>query len=99
MWDQTAVLDGKIGEYVVTARRKGDTWYIGGMTNWTARTLEVDLSQILNEGNYTVDLFRDGANAHRIASDYKREKMTLPVSRKLTIHLAPGGGFMMQVAK
>lgn len=99
VWDQTAVLDGKIGEYVVTARRKGDTWYIGGMTNWTARTLEVDLSQILNEGNYTVDLFRDGMNAHRIASDYKREKISLPASRKLTIHLAPGGGFMMQVAK
>ena len=99
VWDQTAVLDGKIGEYVVTARRKGDTWYIGGMTNWTARTLEVDLSQILGEGNYNVDLFRDGANAHRIASDYKREKISLPASRKLTIHLAPGGGFMMQVAK
>ncbi len=99
VWDQTAVLDGKIGEYVVTARRKGDTWYIGGMTNWDARTLEVDLSQILGEGNYNVDLFRDGANAHRIASDYKREKITLPASRKLTISLAPGGGFMMQVAK
>ena len=99
VWDQTAVLDGKIGEYVVTARRKGDTWYIGGMTNWDARTLEVDLSQILGEGNYNVDLFRDGMNAHRIASDYKREKITLPASRKLTIHLAPGGGFMMQVAK
>ena len=99
VWDQTAVLDGKIGEYVVTARRKGDTWYIGGMTNWDARTLEVDLSQILGEGNYNVDLFRDGMNAHRIASDYKREKISLPASRKLTIHLAPGGGFMMQVAK
>lgn len=99
VWDETVVLDGKIGEYVVTARRKGNTWYIGGMTNWTARTLEVDLSQILAEGNYTADMFRDGANAHRIASDYKREKITLPASRKLTVHLAPGGGFMMQVAK
>ena len=99
VWDETVVLDGKIGEYVVTARRKGNTWYIGGMTNWTARTLDVDLSPILAEGNYTADMFRDGANAHRIASDYKREKITLPASRKLTVHLAPGGGFMMQVAK
>ena len=99
VWDETVVLDGKIGEYVVTARRKGNTWYIGGMTNWTARTLEVDLSQILAEGNYTADMFRDGANAHRIASDYKREKITLPASRKLTVHLAPGGGFMMRVVQ
>ena len=99
IWDQTVVLDGKIGEYIVTARRKDNTWYIGGMTNWNARTLEVDLSSILDNGSYTVDLFRDGVNAHRIASDYKREKTTLPDSRKLTINLAPGGGFMMRVAK
>ena len=99
VWDETVVIDGKIGEYVVTARRKDNTWYIGGMTNWNARTLEVDLSQIVGQGNYTVDLFRDGANAHRIASDYKRETIVLPASRKLTVHLAPGGGFMMRVVK
>jgi alpha-glucosidase len=99
VWDETVVIDGKIGEYVVTARRKDNTWYIGGMTNWNARTLEVDLSQIVGQGNYTVDIFRDGANAHRIASDYKRETIALPASRKLTVHLAPGGGFMMRVVK
>lgn len=44
VWDESIVLDGKMGEYIVTARRKGDVWYIGGITDWTARDIEVDCS-------------------------------------------------------
>ncbi len=96
VWDETVVLDGKMGEYIVTARRKGDTWYVGGMTNWTPRDITVDLS-FLNPGNHTATIFKDGVNAHRIARDYKRTEEKVSNNSKLNIHLAPGGGFAAQI--
>lgn len=99
VWEQSVVLDGKIGEWVVTARRAGNTWYVGGMTNWDKRTVELDLSKILGEGTWSVELFRDGANSHRIASDYVRQTLTLDQNKSLTINMAPGGGFMMRISK
>ena len=92
-WDETRVLDAKIGDYVVTARRKGDTWYIGGMTDWTPRDMEVDLSFLAPGKTYTADIFYDGANAHRIGRDYRRTTKSLTSADKLKLHLAPGGGF------
>lgn len=92
VWDETRILDGRLGEYIVTARRKGDKWYIGGITDWTPRDLEVDLS-FLPAGTQ-LDLFTDGANAHRNARDYRRQ--TLPAPRTMKIHLAPGGGFALR---
>ena len=62
VWDETVALDGKVGEYVVIARRKGDVWYIGGLTGWTEREYVVDLSK-LGGGNWNVELFADGINA------------------------------------
>lgn len=94
VWDETRVLEGKMGEYIVTARRKGDTWYIGGITNWTARDITIDCS-FLEDKNYKGDLFKDGVNAHRIGRDYKREQVTVNKQTKLNIHLAPGGGFAL----
>jgi len=96
VWDETITLDGKIGEYIITARRKGDTWYIGGFTNWDARDLKVDLS-FLGEANYYVSLFKDGVNAHRKGTDYKKELFPLNGKKTMTIHVAPGGGFVMQL--
>ena len=96
VWDQTIVLDGKMGEYCVTARRKGNDWYIGGITNWTARDITIDLS-FLPDGNYVGDWYVDGRNAHRDATDYRREKE--PVGFVKTIHLAPGGGFAAKISK
>lgn len=96
VWEESIILDGKIGEYIVTARRHGDTWYIGGLTNWTARDLTVDLTPLKVAGKKAV-LFKDGVNADRKASDYKKETVTL--NEKFQIHLAPGGGFSMKVKK
>ncbi len=90
VWDETRILDGCMGEYIVTARRSGDTWYIGGITDWTSRDVEIDLSFL---GNREVVLFRDGVNADRKASDYRRETIRIDASKPLTVHLAPGGGF------
>jgi alpha-glucosidase len=74
------------------ARRSGDTWYLGAMTGWDALGMEISLD-FLPEGEYTVEMYVDGPNSYRIARDYK--KVTLPLSsdRKLTINMAPGGGF------
>ena len=89
VWDETRVLDAKIGEYVVEARRKGNVWYVGGITNWTPRDLTLDLS--FAKGS-SMKLYADGVNADRNAEDYKVE--TVPIADgKLTVHLAPGGGF------
>lgn len=96
VWDETRILDGELGEYVVTARRKGDVWYVGGITNWTERDVEVDLS-FLNDGSHQALLFKDGVNAHRIARDYKKESVSVDGQTKLKLHLAPGGGFAMRI--
>ncbi|MBR5150662.1 MAG: glycoside hydrolase family 97 catalytic domain-containing protein, partial [Bacteroidaceae bacterium] len=95
-WDETKVIDGKIGEYVVTARRKGDTWYIGGITNWHGRTIEVDLS-FLGGKTMKGELFRDGINAWKKARDYKREEKSVDTSKKFKIYMAPGGGFSLKL--
>lgn len=94
VWDETRVLQAEIGEYIVTARRKGNTWYVGGITNWTERDLKIDLSS-LGCGT-TALLYRDGANAHRKGSDYKVEAFPL-TQPQLNIHIAPGGGFLLRI--
>ena len=94
VWDETIVLDGKMGEYIITARRQGNTWYIGGITNWDARDLEVELS-FLGDKTYSGKLFKDGVNAHRIGRDYQSEAIQAKKGDKVKIHLAPGGGFAL----
>ena len=97
-FNETVALDGQLGEYAVIARRKDNTWYLGGMTNWNERDVTIDFS-FLKEGNYSVDLFKDGLNAGKDATDYKRETMTVSAADKLTVHLASGGGFAMRITK
>ena len=96
VWDETRILDGKIGEYIITARRSGNTWYIGGITDWTPRDLTVDFSFL--SGSYKCELFKDGVNADRKASDYLLETTSIN-GGKLNLHLAPGGGFAMKLTK
>lgn len=95
-WDETRVLDACIGDYIITARRKGDTWYVGGLTDWTARDIEVDCS-FLGDKEYNGTLFKDGVNAERIGKDYKKESLRLNKQTKLKLHLAPGGGFALKI--
>jgi len=95
-WDETVPLDGKIGEYVVVARRNGKDWYVGAMSNWTPRDLEIDLS-FLPAGNFAMDAYADGINADRMASDYKKTTSQVSKSSKLKVHLAPGGGWAARI--
>jgi alpha-glucosidase len=96
VWEQTVPLENKVSEYVSVARKKGNEWYIGGMTNWTERELTLDLS-FLGADNYKAELFSDGINANRIASDYKKEVITIPTNRKLTVKMSQGGGFAARI--
>lgn len=97
VWDESIVLDGKMGEYIVTARRSGNVWYVGGITDWTARDIEVDCSFLGDDKTHNATLFKDGVNAHRVGRDYKRESLSIKKNSKLKIHLAPGGGFALQI--
>lgn len=95
-WDETVAINGEVGEFITIARRKGNEWYIGGMTNRTERTLTLDLS-FLGEGDYRIELFRDGMNANRAGSDFLHETAPLRLDRKLIVKLAPGGGFAARI--
>ena len=97
-FDETVPLDGKVGEYVALARRKGDTWYVGAMSNWDARECTLDLS-FLGKGTYQATVFKDGINADRDGTDYRKEVITVSMEHPLNIHLAPGGGWAARIEK
>lgn len=97
-FDETVALDGKVAEYVAIARRKGDTWFVGAMTNWNQRDLTLDFS-FLGEGTYEAEIFRDGVNADRDATDYKREVIKVTKNDKLPVKLAQGGGWAARIYK
>jgi alpha-glucosidase len=97
VWDETRALDGRIGDYVVVARRDGADWWIGAMTDWTPRELEVPLG-FLPEGNFRVDAFQDGVNAGRWASDYKRVAQDVTRATTLKVQLAEGGGWAARLS-
>ena len=95
-WDDTRVLDARISDYIVVARRNGNDWYVGAMTDWTPRDLELDFS-FLPAGNFTMTSYQDGANADRNASDYKMTTTQVSRTTRLKIHLAPGGGWAARI--
>lgn len=96
VWDETKVLDAKLGEYVLIARRSGRDWYVGAMTDWTARDLEIDFS-FLAGGSYEIESYEDGLNANRIGNDYAKTKKQVNNSAKLRIKLAAGGGWAARI--
>jgi len=95
-WDETKVLDAKMADYVVIARRHGRDWYIGAMTDWDPRDLNIDLS-FLPAGNFEMDAYQDGANADRLGSDYKKVTSTVTNKSKVTIKMARGGGWAARI--
>jgi alpha-glucosidase len=97
-FDETVPLDGKVAEYAALARRKGNTWYAGAMTNWDPRELTIELS-FLDEGEYKAVIFRDGINAHRQAADYAWGTVTVTREEEMEIQLAPGGGWAARFEK
>ena len=98
IFDETVPLDGKVGEYVALARRKGDTWYVGAMSNWDQRDLTLDFS-FLGEGMYRATVFSDGLNADRDGTDYRKEVIAVSPAKPVHIHLAPGGGWVAKIER
>jgi alpha-glucosidase len=92
VWDETRVLEARMADYVLVARRSGRTWYVGGMTDGTARELPLDLA-FLGEGAFDMTLYQDGINADQNGNDYKMIKTTVKAADKMTLKLAPGGGW------
>lgn len=97
VWDETVVLEGKVGDYIITARRKGDTWYIGAMTDWTERDLKVDISRLVGDAQVNVEAWQDGKVAHKFGNDY--QKKSYAAKGDIDIHLAPGGGWAAIITK
>ncbi len=91
VWDETRVLDGKIGEYIITARRKGDTWYIGALTDWEPRTLSIDPAD-LGLNALRVESWEDGPDAGTTASSWRKNTFNV-TGGPFKIHLASGGGW------
>ena len=96
VWDDTKVLDGAIGEYIVSARCSGDTWYVGGITSESARNYTLDCN-FLSGGQYEATIFTDGANAHRVATDYRVVKQTVTSSSRLDLKMTGEGGFVVRL--
>jgi alpha-glucosidase len=96
VWDETRVVDAKVGEHIVIARRSRREWFLAAMTGWTARDIEIDLS-FLDGPRWSAEIFRDGPNADRAAVDYVRESRSVAPSERLTVHLAPGGGWVARL--
>ena len=92
VFDETVVLDAEVGNHIVVAKRKGDTWYIGGITDWSSRSVNINLG-FLPEGNYHAQIFSDGVNADFDATDYVYTTRNLRPSDRLQIHMQPGGGW------
>lgn len=95
-WDETVVLDAQIGEFVAVARRHGKQWYVGAMTNWTERDLELRFD-FLPQGELAMTSYEDGVNAHRVGSDFRMRKGKINRQTALKVHLAPGGGWAARI--
>jgi alpha-glucosidase len=94
-WDDSKALDGKIGEYIVMARRKSNTWFLGALNNETPRSLTVDLS-FLGNGKYKAFIYADGLNADKVGTDYKFTTQEVTRESSLPVKLATGGGYTVR---
>jgi alpha-glucosidase len=98
VWDETQALSAKLGDWVAVARRRDGIWYAGAMTDWTPRELDLDLS-FLGAGVWQAEIFEDGVNANRTASDYRRTERTVEAGDTLLARLATGGGWVARFTR
>jgi len=92
VWDETRVLEAKIGDYLVVARKHGDDWYLGGMTDWSPRTMEIKVDFLEPGKKWIAEVWQDGVNADRYAADYQKLKFEVNPAESLKLNLAAGGG-------
>jgi alpha-glucosidase len=97
-WENLKVLHAKIGEHTVVARKSGENWYIGAITDWKAKSFDIDLD-FLDDANYTIEYIEDGINADTRAIDYMKKSRSVSNIGTIQINLAPGGGWIAKVIK
>ncbi|MDD2504165.1 MAG: glycoside hydrolase family 97 catalytic domain-containing protein, partial [Clostridia bacterium] len=102
VFDFTKILQGEIGEFIVTLRRSDSLavghWYVGGLNNWTSRKVTIDFSFLGDsDKRYVADIIRDGINSSKEGCDYIRVLHSITGQSKLDIEMAPGGGFAISV--
>lgn len=99
VWDDTYPVAGKVGEYLILARKaKNGDYYIGGMTNGQQRQRKVSLS-FLPAGNYKMDIWEDGVNAEKEPRDYRFRTLTVDRSHTIDMDLASNGGCVVRLTK
>ncbi len=98
VWDRTIAIEAKVGDYIVVARKIGDDWYVGAMTDEEPRKSEIDMS-FLDPGTYTIEIYQDGINADRHGNDFKKITKKISSGENLEIKLAPGGGWAARIHK
>ena len=98
VWDDTRVLEAKVGDTILIARKSGQEWYVGALTDWTPRDLTLDFS-FLEPGDYTIEFYQDGANADKYGNDYQKFVKKVKNSDTWQIHLAAGGGWAARIYK
>jgi alpha-glucosidase len=96
--DETKILQGELGKFIVSARRNGNNWQVGALTNWDERDIVVNFNFLKDDATYKVELMHDGINANKQAQDYKHEIKYVTRDSVLNIHLAQGGGFAMKIS-
>jgi alpha-glucosidase len=97
-WDETKILEAKVSDYIITARKKDLDWYVGGMTDWTEREFNLSLD-FLDDGAYQATICKDGINADSYPSDYSLNEFLIDNKSSLKIKMAPGGGFVLRLLK
>ncbi len=98
VWDDTRVLAAEVGDFIAVARRRGEVWYAGAMTDGEARELELDFS-FLPDGDWTLETFADGPNADRNAVDYRHAQRRIRSGERILVQLAPGGGWAARISR
>ena len=99
VWDESIAVNGEIGKYITLARRNDGTWFVGALTGWDGRELQLDLG-FIGDGEWVMEIFQDGVNADKAACDYRHmTSVPVPSDRKITVHLAPGGGWAAKITR
>jgi len=96
-WNETRLLEGKIGQYTILARRSGPDWYVGAITNNKARQFKL-ATDFLKQGKYRIELIEDGINAGTRAEDYKKTEFDFTAGETLKINMVAGGGWIVRIS-
>ena len=97
VWDDINVINAKVGEYITIARRKGDEWYIGSMTDWTGRKIKIPLD-FLSEGNYSAEIYSDIEESNKNPNMLEKEEYLVTSKDIIITQLVSGGGNVIKVS-